>query len=106
MLWDNAKIGASRVNILSNLITQSCVIKRVIDVDTYIFNLTEANENGEGKSPKYFKLYNHKKDLEMENVFPKDFDELAHRMAVNATLYNRFFRYQKFVLQVSNQFEV
>ena len=54
--------------------------------------MTEANENGEGMSPRYFKLYNHKEDLDMESVFPKDFDELARRMATNETLYNRFFR--------------
>ena len=55
--------------------------------------MTEANANGEVMSPRYFKLYNHKEDLEMESVFPKDFDELASRMATNETLYNRFLRY-------------
>ena len=69
------------------------VIQRVIDIDTYIFNLTEANEKGENVSPKYFKLYNHKQDLEMKSVFPKDFDELANRMTTNDTLYDKFFRY-------------
>ena len=70
------------------------VIQRVIDIDTYIFNLTEANEKGKSTSPKYFKLYNHKKDLEMKSVFPKDFDELANRMATNDTIYDKFFRYK------------
>ena len=67
--------------------------QRVIDIDTYIFNLTEANEKGESIKPKYFELYNHKQDLEMKSVFPKDFDELANRMATNDTLYDKFFRY-------------
>ena len=68
-------------------------IQRVIDIDTYIFNLTEANEKGASISPKYFKLYNHNQDLEMKGVFPKDFDELANRMATNDTIYDKFFRY-------------
>ena len=29
----------------------------------------------------------------MKSVFPKDFDELANRMATNNTLYDKFFRY-------------
>ena len=65
----------------------------MIDVNTYIFNLTEANEKGEGNPPRYFKLYNHKQDLEMKNVFPKDFDELANKMVKNDTIYEKFFRY-------------
>ena len=29
----------------------------------------------------------------MKSVFPKDFDELAHQMATNDTIYEKFFRY-------------
>ena len=64
----------------------------MIDVDTYIFNMTVANENGKDKRPEYFKLYNHKEDLQMTNLFPADFDELAHKMADDDALYKKFFR--------------
>ena len=66
----------------------------MLDVDTYIFNLTDANLSRD-KQPEYFKLYNHRNDLEMKNLFPADFDELAHRMKTDDATYNKFFRYQK-----------
>ena len=70
--------------------------QRVLDVDTYIFNLTDANLSRD-KQPEYFKLYNHRNDLEMENLFPADFDELAHRMKTDDETYSKFFRYQKHI---------
>jgi hypothetical protein len=54
--------------------------------------MTVANENGKEKRPEYFKLYNHREDLEMKNLFPTDFDELAHKMADDDMLYNKFLR--------------
>ena len=62
-------------------------------MDTYIANLTEANVNAESKSPEYFRLYNHRENLEMENLFPSDFDELAHNLATDDPLYEKYFRY-------------
>ena len=55
--------------------------------------MTAANEKGDSARPEYFKLYNHREDLGMENLFPSDFDQLAHQMAENDTLYQEFFRY-------------
>ena len=63
-------------------------------MDTYIFNLTEANINDDEERPEYFKLYNHRADLKMENLFPADFDELARKLATDDALYEQFFRYQ------------
>ena len=77
--------------------------QRVIDVDTYIFNLTAANMNYEDKSPEYFRLYNHREDLEMENLFPSDFDQLAHKLAVDDSLYDKYFRYDDSTLIVNYQ---
>ena len=65
----------------------------MIDADTYIANLTAANLNNGERRPEYFKLYNHKIDLEMDNLFPDDFDKLARRLAVDDVLYDKFFRY-------------
>ena len=55
-------------------------------------NMTAANEKGSSNRPEYFKLYNHKEGLGMKNLFPKDFDELAHQMVNDDTLYQEFFR--------------
>ena len=76
-----------KTNIVSNY-----QLQRVIDVDTYVFNMTAANEKGNSTRPEYYKLYNHKEGLEMTNLFPKDFDELAHKMAEDDDLYQKFFR--------------
>ena len=75
--------------------------QRVIDVDTYIFNLTAANVHSGDKSPEYFRLYNHREDLEMENLFPSDFDQLAHKLAVDDSLYDKYFRYHDNILSIS-----
>ena len=75
------------------LLTNKC--QRVIDADTYIFNMTAANLKGETERPEYFKLYNHRQDLDMENLFPEDFDKLARRLAVDDALYDNFYRYDK-----------
>ena len=54
--------------------------------------MTAANEKGDLSRPEYFKLYNHREGLGMENLFPKDFDGLAHQMAQDDVLYQEFFR--------------
>ena len=64
----------------------------MIDADTYIANLTAANLNHGETRPEYFKLYNHRTDLEMQNLFPDDYDKLARRIAVDDVHYNKFYR--------------
>ncbi len=60
--------------------------QRVVDHETYIFNLETANVLGQSHRPSYFKYYTAKKDLEMENLFPMDYDKLAR-----AQCYKTFF---------------
>ena len=55
----------------------------MIDHETYLFNLETANVLGPDTRPSYFKYYTAQKDLEMENLFPADYDLLAKRMATD-----------------------
>ena len=64
----------------------------MIDHETYIFNLETANVLGPSIHPSYFKYYTAKKDLEMENLFPEDYDKLARRMASDNAFYDKYFR--------------
>jgi len=64
----------------------------VLDVQTYVFNLTHANLV-ETERPQYYQLYDHRKDLGMENLYPSDYDDLAKRLVKDDGLYQKFFRY-------------
>ncbi|XP_075210173.1 sphingomyelin phosphodiesterase-like [Lycorma delicatula] len=63
------------------------------DYETYVYNLTEANQNGEN-SPKWYKLYSFKEAYGVESLHPESVKLLAYNMAKNKTLleaYNRYF---------------
>jgi hypothetical protein len=64
----------------------------VLDHETYIFNIETANVLGPDHRPSYFKYYTARKDLEMESLFPADYDKLARRMASDDTFYSKYFR--------------
>ncbi|XP_054269796.1 sphingomyelin phosphodiesterase-like [Macrosteles quadrilineatus] len=59
----------------------------VEDIDTYIYNLTEANLN-QGKSPDWFKLYSFKDAYDLPSLSYKDLDDLVTKLAVD----DRYFR--------------
>jgi len=66
---------------------------RVLESETYIFNLTAANLAGENSQPSWYKLYTATQDLEMESLFPQDWDKLVRRLAVDDDLFAKFMRY-------------
>ena len=66
--------------------------QHVLDKEVYIFSLTEANNAGLDKRPKYFKLYDARNDLEMASLFPRDYDKVARRMAIDDEYYAKYFR--------------
>ena len=55
-------------------------------------DLAGANEAGLDQKPIYTKLYDARKYLEMTSLFPKDFDSVAKRMAVDDEFYAKFFK--------------
>jgi len=69
----------------------------ILDVQTYVFNLTAANlasdVGGDKARPQYYQLYDHRKDLKMANLYPRDFDDLAKRLVKDDNLYKEFNRY-------------
>ena len=66
--------------------------QRVQNKEVYIFRLSEANNAGLDERPKYFKLYDARNDLEMASLFPRDFDQVARRLATDDEYYAKYFR--------------
>ena len=67
-------------------------LQRVLEKEVYIFRLSEANTNVSEK-PRYFKLYDARNDLEMDSLFPRDYDKVVHRLAYDDDYYAKYFRY-------------
>ncbi|XP_023015457.2 sphingomyelin phosphodiesterase 1 isoform X1 [Leptinotarsa decemlineata] len=64
----------------------------VLDIDTYIFNLAEANANPE-MTPRWFKLYSMKEAYGLDHLTPEKFDQLAVKMFRNNTLTELYWRF-------------
>ncbi|XP_068081428.1 sphingomyelin phosphodiesterase-like isoform X1 [Anabrus simplex] len=64
----------------------------VLDYETWIYNLTEANQNGKQK-PKWYKLYSFRKAYGVKSMTPAALDELVHRMAAHHELLEQYQRY-------------
>lgn len=58
------------------------LIKQVVDHETWIFNLTEANANGDSQTPKWFKEYEFSAEF-TENLSPAGINTLLNEMAEN-----------------------
>nr|CAD7402584.1 unnamed protein product [Timema cristinae] len=54
-------------------------IQNVIDTESWVYNLTEANQNS-NHAPKWFKLYSFKKDYHVSSLKPQDLDKMVHKM--------------------------
>jgi len=66
---------------------------RVLESETYIFNMAAANMAGEDSDPEWYKLYTATQDLGMENLFPQSWDKLVRDMSMDDELYARFLRF-------------
>lgn len=67
--------------------------RRVLNSETYIASLEDANNMGEDERPVYFKLYDALTDLEMPSLFPADWDAVARRLATDDEYFEKFFRF-------------
>jgi len=85
----NLRPGLWQTKVLENTFLS---FQRVLDHETYIFNLETANALGQEIRPSYFKYYSARKDLEMDSLFPQDYDLLAKRMATDDQFYAKYFR--------------
>jgi len=66
---------------------------RVLESETYIFNMDSANIAGPDVDPSWYKLYTATQDLGMESLLPQEWDKLVRRMAVDDDLFNTFGRF-------------
>jgi len=66
---------------------------RILESETYIFNLTAANQAGPDVDPVWYKLYTAPQDLEMESLLPQEWDKLVRRLAVDDVLFDKFARF-------------
>ncbi|KAG7158226.1 Sphingomyelin phosphodiesterase-like 1 [Homarus americanus] len=61
----------------------------VLDHETYIMNLTEAQETG---LVRWYQLYSAREQYGMTSLTPADWEDLAHRMAEDRELFDMYFR--------------
>ncbi len=65
----------------------------ILDHETWIYNLTEANAAGDstGAMP-WKKLYSARETFHLNSLRPKDLDNLAYRMLFDDELFQHYFR--------------
>ncbi|XP_076061027.1 sphingomyelin phosphodiesterase-like isoform X3 [Oratosquilla oratoria] len=64
--------------------------KLVVDHETWIMNLDEANRYG---TPRWYRLYSAKRAYNMHSLLPVEWDYLVHRMAQDDALFRQYYRY-------------
>ncbi|XP_068081271.1 sphingomyelin phosphodiesterase [Anabrus simplex] len=64
----------------------------VLDLETWTYNLTQANENPDQK-PTWFKLYSFREAYGVKSMTPTALDELVHQMAANHEILQQYHRY-------------
>ncbi|CAG7722469.1 unnamed protein product [Allacma fusca] len=64
---------------------------KIIDHETWIFNLTEANLNPK-KPPQWFKLYKATEAYDIPNVFPESLHLFVQKLASNTTIFEKYLR--------------
>jgi len=65
--------------------------QNIIDHETWIFNLTEANLAGPDVPPRWFKEYSAREDLELPGITPADLHKLVFRMVHDDKMFKRFY---------------
>ncbi|KAF4523736.1 hypothetical protein B566_EDAN013853 [Ephemera danica] len=68
---------------------------RVLDAESWYFNLTEANLAGSAVPPNWQKLYSFNEAYGTTSMLPDELDALVHRMAANVTLQQQYFEFAK-----------
>ena len=66
---------------------------RVLDTETFVFDLSSANEAGEELLPTWYKIYSAREDLQMENLFPAEWDKVVRRLAEEEDFYGKWIKY-------------
>jgi len=66
---------------------------RVLDTETYVFDMAAANAAGKDTKPEYVKLYSALADLELSSLLPGDLDLLVRRLATDDDFYAKWATY-------------
>jgi len=66
---------------------------RVLNYETYVADLNEANFGGSESRPRYRLFYEGTTGLETKSLFPRDMDGVARRLAVDDRFYFKFNRF-------------
>ncbi|XP_063982786.1 sphingomyelin phosphodiesterase-like [Diachasmimorpha longicaudata] len=64
--------------------------RHVIDHETWVMNLQEANVRG---FPTWRKLYSAQRAYGMQSLLPRDWDALFHEMINDTTIFNRYYKF-------------
>ena len=68
------------------------MIQAVLDFNTYIMNLTDANLKGSGVDPVWFELYGAKQEYGIDDLSPQSMDTLFQRMVTDDALFQLYFK--------------
>ncbi len=64
----------------------------MLDFNTYITNLTEANLQGSSVSPVWFELYQAKQEYGLADLTPASMDGLFQRMLTDDAFFQLYFK--------------
>lgn len=64
--------------------------KRVLDHETWVMNLDEANRDG---IPRWYQLYSAKRAYNMRNLLPEEWNGLVYKMALDDDLFEKYLRF-------------
>ncbi|KAK0180254.1 hypothetical protein PV327_005918 [Microctonus hyperodae] len=65
--------------------------RMVVDHETWIMDLQEANRNN--NYPTWQKLYNVRQAYSMKSLLPQNWDDLIDEMSNNSTIFNQYYKY-------------
>ncbi|XP_053639438.1 sphingomyelin phosphodiesterase isoform X2 [Cherax quadricarinatus] len=64
--------------------------KLVLDHETWVMNLDEANRDG---VPRWYQLYSAKRAYNMRNLLPEEWNSLVYKMALEDDLFEKYLRF-------------
>lgn len=67
------------------------LFKDVLDIETYIFNLTEANSHPD-IPPRWFRLYSMREAYDLDDLSPHSIHQLVDKMFNDQEMYCKYWR--------------
>lgn len=70
------------------------MLQKVLNHESWIYNLTAANLASDDSRPEWFKMYSFKDDYGIASVSPVDLDALVRKMVKDEKLAYKYFEYK------------